>query len=77
MLTLAVDRANVEKNPPKLTLFIIISHLQGKLMVTTEFGKMAVGEEEICVIQSGMRFSVAVEGPSRGYILEVNKVCLS
>ena len=40
-------------------------------MVTTEFGKMAVGEEEICVIQSGMRFSVAVEGPSRGYILEV------
>ena len=26
---------------------------------------------EICVIQQGIRFSVAVEGPTRGYILEV------
>lgn len=26
---------------------------------------------EICVLQQGMRFSVNVNGPSRGYILEV------
>lgn len=26
---------------------------------------------EICVIQHGIRFSVAVDGPTRGYILEV------
>lgn len=26
---------------------------------------------EICVLQQGMRFSVNVDGPSRGYILEV------
>ena len=30
-----------------------------------------VEPNEICVIQQGIRFSVAVEGPTRGYILEV------
>lgn len=37
----------------------------------TEFGKMYVKPNEICVIQQGIRFSVNVEGPTRGYILEV------
>ena len=32
---------------------------------------MRVKPNEIAVIQSGMRFSVQVSGPSRGYILEV------
>lgn len=32
---------------------------------------MTVAPNEICVIQQGMRFAVEVEGPSRGYILEV------
>jgi homogentisate 1,2-dioxygenase len=50
--------------------FLIVVQ-QGTLLVTTEFGHMSVGKEEICVVQSGMRFSVHVEGPSRGYILEV------
>ena len=44
---------------------------QGVLDVTTEFGRMRVEPQEIVVVQQGMRFSVAVEGPSRGYILEV------
>ena len=32
---------------------------------------MIVEPNEICVIQQGIRFSVQVQGPSRGYILEV------
>ena len=43
----------------------------GALLVTTEFGKIRCEPNEICVIQQGMRFNVAVSGPSRGYILEV------
>merc|ERR1711963_551434 len=44
---------------------------QGKLNITTELGRMEVEPNEICVIQQGIRFSVSVEGPTRGYILEV------
>uniref|UniRef100_A0AAY4APQ3 Homogentisate 1,2-dioxygenase n=1 Tax=Denticeps clupeoides TaxID=299321 RepID=A0AAY4APQ3_9TELE len=50
--------------------FLIVPQ-QGKLLVTTEFGKMMVEPNEICVIQQGMRFSVDVFGETRGYILEV------
>lgn len=32
---------------------------------------MEVAPNEICVIQQGMRFSVEITEPSRGYILEV------
>ena len=32
---------------------------------------MSVSVGEIAVIQQGMRFSVAVSEPSRGYVLEV------
>jgi homogentisate 1,2-dioxygenase len=40
--------------------------------VTTEFGVMAVAPGEICVVQRGIRFSVALpDGPARGYVLEV------
>lgn len=53
-------------------LFCILTVPQeGKLLIKTEFGKMSVVPNEICVIQQGMRFSVEVDGPSRGYILEV------
>ncbi|KAH9381779.1 hypothetical protein HPB48_009813 [Haemaphysalis longicornis] len=44
---------------------------QGSLSIITEFGRMHVDPNEICVIQQGMRFQVHVSGPSRGYILEV------
>lgn len=50
---------------------LLIVPQQGPLNITTEFGRMRVEPNEICVIQQGMRFSVAVSGPSRGYILEV------
>lgn len=44
---------------------------QGTLNIQTEFGFLEVESGEIVVIQRGMHFSVALEGPSRGYILEV------
>ncbi|CAF0887890.1 unnamed protein product [Didymodactylos carnosus] len=50
--------------------FLIVPQ-HGQLRVTTEFGRMLVKPEEICVIQQGMRFSIDVDQPSRGYILEV------
>ncbi|KXJ18764.1 Homogentisate 1,2-dioxygenase [Exaiptasia diaphana] len=50
--------------------FLIVPQ-KGTLLVTTEFGKMQVKPTDICVIQLGVRFSVAVEEASRGYILEV------
>jgi len=50
--------------------FLIVPQ-QGSLKITTEFGRMLVKPNEICVIQQGIRFNVDVEGPSRGYVLEV------
>uniref|UniRef100_A0A670JMG1 Homogentisate 1,2-dioxygenase n=1 Tax=Podarcis muralis TaxID=64176 RepID=A0A670JMG1_PODMU len=50
--------------------FLIVPQ-QGKLLITTEFGKLMVEPNEICVIQQGMRFSVEVFGETRGYILEI------
>ncbi|MCJ8745883.1 hypothetical protein PDJAM_G00135410 [Pangasius djambal] len=50
--------------------FLIVPQ-QGEILVTTEFGKMMVEPNEICVIQHGMRFSVDVFGETRGYVLEV------
>jgi len=50
--------------------FLVVPQ-QGELHITTEMGKMKVEPNEICVIQSGIRFSVSVAGPSRGYVLEV------
>ena len=50
--------------------FLIVPQ-QGTLDIVTEFGKMEVAPNEICVIQQGMRFSVNVNGPSRGYVCEV------
>ncbi|TYZ58249.1 hypothetical protein PybrP1_007926 [[Pythium] brassicae (nom. inval.)] len=50
--------------------FLIVPQ-HGALKITTEFGKLLVAPREICVIQRGIRFSVAVDGPARGYVLEV------
>ncbi|XP_066274948.1 homogentisate 1,2-dioxygenase-like [Branchiostoma lanceolatum] len=50
--------------------FLIVPE-KGTLHITTEFGKMDVVNNEICVIQQGMRFSVEVDGESRGYVMEV------
>lgn len=50
---------------------LLIVPQEGALDIITEFGKLFVEPNEICVIQQGMRFSVNVNGPARGYILEV------
>lgn len=50
--------------------FLIVPQ-QGELLITTEFGRLLVEPNEICVIQQGMRFSVDVFGETRGYILEI------
>lgn len=51
--------------------FLIVPQ-QGALDIQTEFGKMFVQPGEICVIQRGQRYKVAIpDGPSRGYILEI------
>jgi len=50
--------------------FLIVPQL-GRLIVTTEFGRMYVEPNEIAVMQQGMKFNVCVEGSTRGYILEV------
>lgn len=50
--------------------FLIVPQ-RGTLMITTEFGKMEVKPNEICIIQQGIRYSVEISEPSRGYILEV------
>merc|ERR1712137_455088 len=50
--------------------FLLVAQ-QGTLDIQTEFGKMLVEPGEICVIQRGMHFTVNVNGPTRGYALEV------
>ena len=44
---------------------------KGALKITTEFGKLLVKPNEISVIQRGMRFSIDISEPSRGYVCEV------
>lgn len=44
---------------------------QGTLRIQTEMGLLTVEQSEICVIPRGIKFSVFVDGPSRGYVLEV------
>lgn len=53
-----------------ISVFYLVPQ-QGSLNITTEFGRIRVDPQQIVVVPQGIRFSVAVEGPSRGYILEV------
>ncbi|KAG5457675.1 MAG: homogentisate 1,2-dioxygenase-domain-containing protein, partial [Olpidium bornovanus] len=51
--------------------FLIVPQ-EGTILITTEFGRLRVENNEICIVQRGIRFSVALpDGGSRGYILEV------
>jgi homogentisate 1,2-dioxygenase len=49
---------------------LLIVPQQGVLHVTTEMGKLEVPPGYICVIPRGLRFSVALDGASRGYVCE-------
>jgi homogentisate 1,2-dioxygenase len=50
---------------------MLIVPQQGNLDIQTEFGHLYVQPGEICVIQRGQRFSVKIEGATRGYIHEI------
>jgi len=50
--------------------FLIVPQ-EGALTITTENGRLHVEPCEIVVIPRGIKFSVAVSGPSRGYVSEV------
>jgi homogentisate 1,2-dioxygenase len=43
---------------------------QGTLHLTTELGRLRVRPGEIAVLPRGLAFTVAVDGPSRGYVCE-------
>ncbi len=49
--------------------YLIVPH-KGVLHIKTEFGKIDVSPREICVVQRGIKFTVDVDGESRGYLLE-------
>lgn len=49
---------------------MLIVPQQGTLTITTELGVMAVAPGEIALIPRGLAFSVAIDGPSRGYVCE-------
>ncbi len=44
---------------------------EGTLSIRTEFGTLEVEPNEIAVLGRGMKFSVDVDGASRGYVLEL------
>jgi homogentisate 1,2-dioxygenase len=49
---------------------MLIVPQQGALVITTELGVLAVAPGEVALLPRGMAFSVAVEGPSCGYVCE-------
>lgn len=50
---------------------MIIFPQVGTLDVRTEMGRFSIVPNEFLVIPRGIRFAVSVEGPSRGFVLEV------
>ncbi|AKM09497.1 homogentisate 1,2-dioxygenase [Croceicoccus naphthovorans] len=49
---------------------LLIVPQQGALRIDTEMGRMDVPPGHIALIPRGLRFRVAVDGPSRGYVCE-------
>ena len=43
---------------------------QGSLLIFAELGKLEVGPGEIAVVPRGMKFTILVSGPCRGYVCE-------
>lgn len=46
-------------------------NIDSTLHLRTEMGLLTVSPHEIVVVPRGIRFQVELEGPSRGYVLEV------
>jgi homogentisate 1,2-dioxygenase len=49
---------------------LLIVPQQGALHITTELGRLDVSPGLIALIPRGLRFAVALDGPSRGYVCE-------
>ena len=49
---------------------LLIVPQQGELHLTTELGRMDVPPGHVALIPRGLRFAVALDGPSRGYVCE-------
>jgi homogentisate 1,2-dioxygenase len=49
---------------------LLIVPQQGALRIATEFGLLGVAPGEIAVVPRGVKFRIALEGPSRGYACE-------
>lgn len=62
----SMDRRAVQFSDGEL----LIVPQQGTLAITTELGRMDVPPGHVGLIPRGMRFSVALEGPARGYVCE-------
>lgn len=52
---------------------MLIVPWEGEHFVTTEFGKLTVRPREILVVPRGVKFSVELKTPIRGYVCEVFK----
>merc|ERR1711976_530459 len=46
---------------------------QGKLYITTEFGKLTVDQGEICIIPRGIKYMIEVDSYVNGWICEIFK----
>jgi homogentisate 1,2-dioxygenase len=49
---------------------LLIVPQQGTLQITTELGRLEVPPGHVALIPRGLRFAVALDGPSRGYVCE-------
>jgi len=49
---------------------LLIAPQEGALHIATELGRMDVPPGHIALIPRGLRFSIALDGPSRGYVCE-------
>lgn len=50
--------------------FLIVPNI-GTLYITTLMGKLTVSPKEICIIPRGIKFTIDVEGPIKGWVAEL------
>jgi homogentisate 1,2-dioxygenase len=56
-----------------MIIIILKVPFEGEMFIMTECGKLSLKPREILVIPRGMKFSVEMSAPIRGYICEVFK----
>jgi homogentisate 1,2-dioxygenase len=76
---MTISRFNFNTNMDKTAMYssdsdMLIVPQVGTLLVTTEMGRLTVGQKEIIVIPRGIKFSVDLDGKfCRGWICETFK----